>query len=48
MRALIVDDEMVSRKKMIQILSGFGQCDSVKNGKAAVSVIKTAIEEKTP
>jgi len=48
MRTLVVDDELVSRKKMIKILSGFGQCDSVKNGKAAVSVIKTSIEEKKP
>ncbi len=48
MKTLVVDDELVSRKKMIQILSRFGQCDSVKNGKAALSVVKTAIEEQTP
>ena len=45
MRTLVVDDELVSRKKMIKILNTFGPCDSVQNGKAAISVIKTAVEE---
>lgn len=48
MRILVVDDELVSRKKMIQILNHFGPCDSVKNGSAAISVIQTSIEKKTP
>ncbi|MFH2058706.1 MAG: response regulator [Pseudomonadota bacterium] len=45
MRTLVVDDELVSRKKMAKILNHFGPCDSVKNGKAAISVVKTAVEE---
>ena len=48
MKTLVVDDELVSRKKMLKILSQFGQCDSVKNGRAAISVVKTAIEESAP
>ena len=45
MRILVVDDELVSRKKMTKIISDFGQCDSVKNGKAAISAVKTALED---
>lgn len=48
MKTLVVDDELVSRKKMIKILNQFGQCDSVKNGAAALSVIQRSIEDKTP
>ncbi len=45
MRILVVDDELVSRKKMAKIIMEFGKVDSVKNGKAAVSAVKTALEE---
>ncbi len=45
MRILVVDDELVSRKKMIKIVSDFGQTEGVKNGKAAISAIKTALED---
>ncbi len=45
MRILVVDDELVSRKKMAKIVSNFGQVDSVKNGKAALSTVKTALED---
>lgn len=45
MKSLVVDDELVSRKKMIKILALFGSCDSVKNGKAALSVVKTTMEK---
>ncbi len=48
MKTLVVDDELVSRKKMIKILNDFSQCDSVKNGKAAVRVFRAAIEAGTP
>jgi two-component system chemotaxis response regulator CheY len=48
MKTLVVDDELVSRKKMIKILSDFSQCDSVKDGKAAVRVFKAAIETGKP
>lgn len=45
MRILVVDDELVSRKKMAKIVTEFGQVDSVKNGKAAISAVKTALED---
>ncbi|NOX34693.1 MAG: response regulator [Deltaproteobacteria bacterium] len=45
MKILVVDDELVSRKKMMKLVADFGQCDGVKNGKAAISAVKTALEE---
>lgn len=45
MKILVVDDELVSRKKMMKILTDFGQCDGVGNGKAAISAVKTSLEE---
>lgn len=45
MKILVVDDELVSRKKMMKILTDFGQCEGVINGKAAISAVKTALEE---
>lgn len=45
MKILVVDDELVSRKKMMKILAEFGTCEGVKNGKAALSAVKTALED---
>jgi len=45
MKILVVDDELVSRKKMMKIVTDFGQCEGVINGKAAISAVKTALEE---
>lgn len=45
MKILVVDDELVSRKKMMKIVGDFGQCEAVKNGKAAVSAVKKALED---
>lgn len=47
MKILVVDDELVSRKKMMKIMSAFGQCSGVTNGKAAISTIKTSLEDWT-
>ncbi len=44
MNILVVDDEIVSQKKMMRILSGFGTCDGVKTGKEALRTVKTALE----
>jgi two-component system chemotaxis response regulator CheY len=44
MNILVVDDEIVSQKKMMKILSGFGTCNGVKTGKAALGAVKTALE----
>lgn len=48
MKILVVDDEIVSRKKMMKIAKDFGTCEGVQNGKAALNVMKTALEEWKP
>lgn len=48
MKILIVDDEVVSRKKMEKILSGFGACYSVENGNAAVVAFSQSLISKAP
>lgn len=48
MRTLVVDDEMVSRKKMMKIIADYGQCEGVKTGKAAISAIKQSLDEARP
>jgi two-component system chemotaxis response regulator CheY len=45
MKSLVVDDEVVSRKKMMKIITDFGTCEGVQNGNAALSVVKTALAE---
>ena len=44
MKILIVDDELVSRRKMEIILREFGGCHAVENGNAAVRAFTEAIE----
>ena len=48
MKILVVDDEIVSRKKMMKITNTFGSCEGVQNGKAALSTIETALEKWQP
>jgi len=48
MKILIVDDELVSRKKMHIIMQNFGKCKAVDSGKAAISAFKKAWESWTP
>jgi two-component system chemotaxis response regulator CheY len=43
MRILVVDDEVVSRKKMMKSLSHLGDCEGVENGEAAISAAQTAM-----
>lgn len=38
MKSLVVDDEVVSRKKMIKILRKYGKCEEAENGKKKDSV----------
>lgn len=45
MRILVVDDEVVSRKKMMKSVSDLGHCEGVQNGQAAISAVRTALEE---
>ncbi len=47
-RILVVDDEELGRKAMKKIFAGYGQCTSVSNGKDAVNVYRTALDEKKP
>ena len=48
MRILIVDDDLVSRKKMEVILKYFGSIDSADGGTAAVKAFRKAWEEWKP
>jgi two-component system chemotaxis response regulator CheY len=48
MRVLIVDDEVVSRKKMERIIQGFGECFTAACGKDAVVAFKKAWEDWDP
>ena len=36
MKSLVVDDEVVSRKKMIKILGKYGECEEAENGAEAI------------
>jgi len=48
MKTLIVDDELVSRKKMQKIMEAFGDCQTAETGKAAVEVFSEALESDSP
>jgi CheY-like chemotaxis protein len=48
MRTLIVDDELVSRKKMEKIMTAFGQCVTVESGAEALKTIQEAIDRGEP
>jgi two-component system, chemotaxis family, chemotaxis protein CheY len=45
MKMLVVDDEIVSRKKMMRIINAFGICEDAESGKAALDLVKTALSE---
>ncbi len=48
MKILIVEDELVSRKKLEKILSGYGKCDVTVNGIEGVKAFEAAWEEGEP
>ncbi|NVM20388.1 MAG: response regulator [Desulfobacterales bacterium] len=48
MRILVVDDELVSRKKMKKIMDGFGECEAVESGRKAITAFKNAWENWRP
>ncbi|MBW1691998.1 MAG: response regulator [Deltaproteobacteria bacterium] len=48
MKTLVVDDELVSRKKMQRIMDGFGEYEAVESGSAAIAAFKNALETGTP
>ena len=48
MKALIVDDEYMSRQLLIQLLKPYAECHSASNGIEAVEIFKNALEENKP
>jgi len=46
MRTLVVDDDFISRKILVTLLSKYGQCDVAINGKEAIDAFKMAWDEK--
>jgi two-component system chemotaxis response regulator CheY len=48
MKILVVDDELVSRKKMQIIMSSFGECVAVESGDAAIGAFEKAWENWAP
>ena len=48
MKCLVVDDELVSRRKLKRIMESFGFCDEVENGDQAVLAVIRALNLKEP
>lgn len=48
MKTLVVDDELVSRKKMEAIVKNFGDCVTATSGKSAIVAFSKAWHEKAP
>ncbi|MEI7637834.1 MAG: HDOD domain-containing protein [Syntrophus sp. (in: bacteria)] len=48
MKILVVDDELVNRKKMEKILASLGECVAVDCGEEALKAVETAIEKGEP
>ena len=48
MKSLVVDDELTTRLMLKKILSPFGYCDTISNGKEAIKAFWLALKEKEP
>lgn len=48
MRALVIDDELVSRKKLQRILRHVGQSEAVDNGQAGLELFRQAWDNDKP
>ncbi len=48
MKILVVDDELVSRQKMMKIMASLGDCEAVENGKDALASFSKAWEMGIP
>lgn len=48
MRTLIVEDDPISSKILMKVLSPYGQCDVAFNGKEAVDAFQRSLEEASP
>jgi two-component system chemotaxis response regulator CheY len=47
MKILVVDDELVSRKKMLKIMESFGECVAAESGKEALEAMALALNNNT-
>ncbi|BDV42394.1 response regulator [Geotalea uraniireducens] len=48
MKTLIVEDDFISRKIMMELLTPLGECDVAIDGEEAVQAFRLAHEEKRP
>ena len=48
MKTLVVDDELVSRKKMQKIVDTLGECEAVESGSAAIAAFRKALGSGMP
>ncbi|HRI47616.1 MAG: response regulator [Ignavibacteriaceae bacterium] len=48
MKILIVEDDLTSRFVLQKMLTPYGECNSVVNGREAVEAFKLALDEKKP
>ncbi|MGD9010591.1 MAG: response regulator [Desulfobacteraceae bacterium] len=48
MRALIVEDDSISGKILLKILSTYGQCDLADNGRQAIDAFKQSLDQAEP
>ena len=48
MKILVVDDELVSRKKMQKLMENIGECEAVESGNGAIASYKKAWEKWAP
>lgn len=48
MKTLVVDDELTTRLMLKKILSPYGSCDTISNGKEALEAFWMAIKENDP
>ena len=48
MRILIVDDDYISRTQLKALLSGYGDCDAVPEGRLALEMIECSYNENVP
>jgi two-component system, chemotaxis family, chemotaxis protein CheY len=48
MQCLIVDDDLVGRKVLVQLLSALGYCETAGTGRAAVEAFRSALDQGCP
>ena len=48
MKTLIVDDDFISRRVLLDILSSYGDCDIAIDGDEAVQAVRLSWEERKP